>query len=73
MVTICTGANVEPNPRIIIIRKKRIAHNCGIGMSRIASGKITNDKPGPETATALMSTLIETAKNPRIAKMANPA
>ena len=42
-----TMENWEPNPRVAIMKKKKMAQSCGAGIRDRASGYTTNARPGP--------------------------
>lgn len=65
--------NCDPRPRINIMMKNKIAHNCGRGIKSTASGYVIKVNPGPDATTVSIGTFMLFDKNPKIAKTTNPA
>lgn len=60
-------------PNMNIIMKNNTAHSCGNGMRSTASGYAINASPGPCVTTSWISTPIECAMKPKMAKIEKPA
>ena len=73
VVMVSVKVNIESNPRVRSMQKKRNDHKGGTGMLEMASGYATNARAGPLFTISLTSTLFNSAIKPRIEKMTKPA